>query len=125
MIDTKSRYVYVEHITTDPILTVHYIYIQYTDNETQVEELYDKLEILHDNLGTNHSITMYIQPLKGTTVADITDDIPAIVLTGRLRDISTISITEEMFTQPDKLYNLLENKSTIEQFIPDFYDKED
>ena len=137
MIDTKATYLFFEHIVTEPILTVYYAYIQYTDNESQMETLRDIIEIVHEDLH-NQSIHLYEVPLKGTTVADISDDIPATILTGKLRNmkdfhadvIDGLINAEEILTKPENLMELLENKSTIEQFIPDYYqtvekDKED
>ena len=86
MIDTKATYLFLEHIVTEPILTVRYAYIQYTDNESEIEVLRDIIEVVHEDLH-NQSIHLYQVPLKGTTVADITDDISATILTGKLRNM--------------------------------------
>lgn len=131
MIDTKATYVFFEHITVKPILNVYYAYIQYTDNESEIETLRDIIEIVHEDLD-NQSIHLFQVPLKGTTVADICDDIPSTILTGKLRNmkefdadiINGLVNAEEILTKPERLFELLESKSTIEQFIPDYYKKD-
>jgi hypothetical protein len=128
MIDTKATYLFFEHITVKPILNVYYAYIQYTDNESEIETLRDIIEIVHEDLD-NQSIHLFQVPLKGTTVADICEDIPATILTGKLRNmkefdadiINGLVNAEEILTKPERLIELLETKSTIEQFIPDYY----
>lgn len=128
MIDTKATYLFFEHITVQPILTVYYAYIQYTDNESDIEILRDIIEIVHEELH-NQSIHLYQVPVKGTTVADMYDDIPATILTGKLRNMKEFDAdimdglvnAEQILTKPERLIELLETKSTIEQFIPDYY----
>ena len=128
MIDTKATYLFFEHIVTKPILTVYYSYIQYTDNESQMDTLRDIIEIVHEDL-YNQSIHLFHVPLKGTTVADMCEDIPATILTGKLRNLTDFHAdimdglisAEEILTKPENLMKLLENQSTIEQFIPDYY----
>ena len=128
MIDTKATYLFLEHIVTEPILTVRYAYIQYTDNESEIETLRDIVEVVHEDLH-NQSIHLYQVPMKGTTVADFTEDIPATILTGKLRNMKDFQAdiidglidAEEILTNPESLMELLESKSTIEQFLPDYY----
>lgn len=106
MIDTKAHYIFLEHVTQDPILKVNYTFIQYEDNEEAFSALEDIIEGI--NCDYNYeNLTVYRKPLKGTTVADLSDDIPSVILTGKLRDMHEFQkdIVDGVVNPRDILYN--------------------
>jgi hypothetical protein len=112
----KGSYIFLEHITHDPILKVNYTFIQYNENEDSFHILEDIIE----GINCDHRyevLTLYPKPLKGSTVADLSDDIPSVILTGKLRDMDEFQQKivdgqinpRDIFYYPEKMHLLLEN----------------
>ena len=119
MIDTNGSYIFLEHVTQHPILTVNYTFIQFNENEDSMAILEDIIEGMNCDYHYEN-LTLYPKPLKGTTVADLSDDIPSVILNGKLRDmhefqkdiIDGLINPRDIFYIPEKMYLLLEKPFT-------------
>jgi hypothetical protein len=116
MIDTKGTYIFLEHLTQNPILKVNYTFIQLDENEHEVDILEDIIDAVNCDY-TYESLTLYRKPLKGTTVADLYDGVPCIILTGKLRNmhefqkdiVDGVVNPRDYLYDPEKIYQLLES----------------